>query len=407
MPDASANHLDRAAQLLRAFQMPQALAEAELELAALEATPENTAARALAHRLAGQAATALGRFGVAEEHLEHASLLLDELGAQEELLTCQLELAEAVFRQGNLRSARHIATIARDRANLEGRQTLYARSLMCLGNLAWAEGMLDEAHAVLDEATALYDGLNMPSEAGRARCALGVAYAIGGDNERATQLLKQALSQFQLDQDYVHIARCLNNLAGIAFDEMDFSRAREYLLQSVELETEISARGDMSTTWFNLALIELGDWNCKLAKKYLHRSLQLAQEAGNRNGAGAALLHLGIVALLENENSDAQNLASLAEAAFSGSSSQHARSTQYYMPLFYLTGGNLVRAQQAWDALPGNPALNKLESRMLAILLAHLSANYCDEDAAVQAQVRTRAAAWAASLSAQSADVGA
>lgn len=398
MSDPAADNLARAELLLRSFQMPQALEEAELALAALESAPQNITARAAAHRIAGEAATALGRFALAEEHLEHASLLLDELGAQADLLACQLELTEAVFRQGNLRSARHLAMLAHDKARLEGWQPLYARSLVCLGNLAWAEGRIAEARQLLAEATALYDKLELQADASRARSSLGVACAIAGENERASELLKQALAQFQVDLDYVNIARCLNNLAGLAFEASDYPRAREYLLQCVELESELGARGDMSTSWFNLALIELGEGNIRLAKKYLHRSLQLAREAGNRNSTGAALLHLAIVAMLENENADAQNLAQLAEAAFSGSSSQHARSTQYYMPLFHLTGGNVARAREAWAALPRDHALDKLELRMLAVLLAHLAANYSDEDAEIQAQVRKCAADWAVSL---------
>jgi tetratricopeptide (TPR) repeat protein len=400
MPGVSsttASRLEHSAALLAARQLRLALHEAELALAALEV---DTDARlsADAHEIAGSAALGLGRYPVAEEHLRQAAMLLHDQGEEQRALSSQLRLAEALFRQGNLLSARHLAQLALDKSRAENWLELTARSLMCLGNLAWAEGIVQDAHDLLSEATQVYDGLQLASEAARARCALAVAYAMAGETEIATSLLQQALLQFQHDRDYMQIARCLNNLAGIHFQNQDYSRAREYLLQCVDLEAEQGARSDMASAWFNLSLIELGEKNIKLARKYLHRTLQLAHETGDRNREGAALLHLGIVALLEDEAAEAQNFIDLAASAFQGSPSQHARTFRIYQAVFHLAAGRIEKAVQTWNLPTGGRGIVEIEKRTLAALLAHLANTYKDEDTALLEKVRQHARSWVEEL---------
>lgn len=398
MSEKPATRLERAQELFSQFKLQPALNEAEIALAALEDEQSDIASRARAHELAGKAAYGLGRYALAEEHLRQTTLLLDELGEQEQLLTCQLLLAETLFRQGQLGSARHLANISLEKARLENWQPLIAKSLICLGNLAWVEGDIPSARDLLAQAVELYDELAMPNEASRARCSLGVAYTIAGDTAHATLLLQSAMVHFQSERDYSQVARCLNNLAGICFTLADYSRAREYLLECVELETEIGARGDMSTTWFNLGLIELSEPNTKLAKKCFHRALQLAQEAGDRGMEGSALLHLGIVALFENEYAEAFNLAQLSAAAFEGSSSQHALASQLYMPVFSLARGNTQRGATEWAKLDPRKEFDQLERRTMAGLLTHLAVHYVESDPAVTMRVRELARQWCQQL---------
>jgi tetratricopeptide (TPR) repeat protein len=398
MTEAPTTRIQRANESLSQFKLQQALNEAELTLAALEYSKSDITSRAQAHEIAGKAAYGLGRNPLAEEHLRQAILLFDELEAQEQLLSCQLFLAEVLFRQGQLRSARHLVNISLQQARKENWTPLIARSLTCLGNLAWVEGDTDTARDLLGQAIDLFDSLAMPSEASRTRCSLGAVYSICGDPQRASELSHLALSYFQQQHDYAQVARCLNNLAGVAFHQEDYARAREYLLQCVELEAEIGARGDMSPTWFNLGLIELSEANTKLAKKCFYRALQLAQESGDRGIEGSALLHLGIVALFENESAEASNFAQLAVAAFEGSSSQHAQISRLYMPVFLLASGNPEQGAAEWAKLSAQSEQNQLEHKIMAALLDRLSSGYSEADQAVTRRIRELALEWRAQL---------
>lgn len=398
MADPLTRRLEIARELLSQFKLQQALSETELALASLENDSQDIASRAQAHELAGRAASGLGRYPLAEEHLRQAILLLDELEASESLLACQLLLAEMIFRQGQLRAARHLANTSLQKAQQEGWEPLIARSLICLGNLAWVEGEIITARDLLVQAVELFDKLQMPNEASRARCSLGVAYTIAGDNEKASELLLTALAHFQQERDYAQISRCLNNLAGIFVSQADYSRAREYLLECVELETEIGARGDMANSWFNLGLIELSEAKTKVARKCLYRALQLAQEAGDRGMEGSALLHLGINAIFENESTEAFNLAQLAASAFEGSTSQHAQTSQHYMPLFSLASGDAERGEAEWSKLDPKRSFDHLERRTMAALLIHLSTSYSEPDQAVTSRIRGVAHDWAVQL---------
>lgn len=398
MVDAPATSLMRANELLSQFKLQQALNEAEHALASLEGDRLNIDFRAQAHEIAGKAAIGLGRYPLAEEHLRQAVLLYDELEASKQLLACQLALAESVIRQGQFQPARHLANAALQKAQQENWQQLIANSLICLGNIAWAEGDVATALNLLWQAIELFDSLAMPREASRARCSLGVVYSIAGDQKRAIEQLHLALEHFQQQHDYTLISRCLNNLAGIAFTEADYSRAREYLLQCVDLETEIGARGDMSPSWFNLGLIELSEPNTKLAKKYFHRAMQLAREAGDRGMEGSALFHLGIAALFENENAEAFNLAQLSASVFEGSSSQRAQALRLYMPVFLLAEGNIRGATAAWAKQESNCTRDRLELRTMTALLANLAVHYYEADAEITRGVRELAKKWHAQL---------
>ena len=362
--------LDKARELLSQYKFGEAMTELEIVLAKLESTPAGTAERALAHELAGESAHRMGAFPQAQEHLQQAAVLLDELGEEQRLLRCQLFLAECLLRQGNIGAASHLVADSEQRAAASGFADVLAQCMVLRGSIAWSQGRLSDALVCCAQAVAEFERLGSQDELNWAKSSLAICHAMLGDDERATTLFEESLHFFETAGNYTQTARCLNNLGGIAFAREDFDRAREYLLRCVDLESDIQARGDMAPTWLNLGLIEIWADNLKQAKKYLHRSLQVAVEVGDIGSEGVAMINLGIVALLEGNLDEAVNYSRLSTACFEGSTSSNAERFQCYLPVFLLAHGRLDAAMAAWAARPNIE--DPLELRSLAALLARV-----------------------------------
>ena len=227
--------LEQARQLLAQFKYAAALSEAEIALAELESDPQAVVEHAEAHSLAGEAAQELSRFPLAEEHLRHAVQYFDQVGDERQVLSSQLGIAECKMRQGNLPTARHTATKALLAATAERWPELSARALVCLGNVAWLEGEYAAGMDYLSSAQELFEQQNLQAEANRTKTSRAIIVALSGDTPKAAELFTEALDYFQQVGHFPLVIRTLNNLAGIAYHAGDYNRAREYLLQCVDM----------------------------------------------------------------------------------------------------------------------------------------------------------------------------
>lgn len=336
--------LARAAAELSRYRYQQALAHAQEVLGELEMSEHNLDSVARAHELAGQAALGMGDTAVASEHLGRAVELLSELGESERMLACQLGQAECSMRRADLAQARHICKQVRAQAEHDGLEKLAARAELSLGSIKWMQGDAKAALLHIASAESRLRKLGEQALLHRAYCSEAVARLMLGEEQAAQQLQTDALMYFRQVNNVTLVARCLNNLAGIAYAQRDWSRAREYLLQCVSIETEVQDRGDLALTWYNLALVEVREANIKLARKYFYRAFQLAQDCGDRDAEAAALIQLGVVSLLESDTKEALNYAILSEARAEGSSSALADIVQSHIPVILLANNQVEAA---------------------------------------------------------------
>jgi tetratricopeptide (TPR) repeat protein len=384
MTNPATIHLAQASAALNRYRYPQALHAAQIALAELEQAEADPALQAEAHELAGAAAINCGEYLLAEEHIRKAANLLFELGEQQRLLACQCALAECANRQGDLRGARHQALEALAVAKAQGWPELAARAANCLGNIGWQEGKLDEAEEYLCSAIVIHEQNHSPHQASSARSSLGVVYALQNRDAEATELLRTAMQEFQDAGDLARMVRCLNNLAGLAFQHGDANRAREYLLQCVELEQDIQDRGDLVQSWYNLGVIEMHEQQLPVARKYFHRAMHLAQEVGDRATEGSALVQLGIASLLDSDPVSAMNYILLSDSLFAGSSSTSAQVVQFYKPVFFLANGHYEFAQRLWQSRPAGIEANVIQA-VGSLLRFMLSSKFiCDVNHDIQ-----------------------
>ena len=344
----SQDFLNEAIRAVAQHQYPHALNSVEILLARLERSPEEAAVMQLiAFETAGDAAMGMSEFSMAEEYYQHALALIDDAKEPDRAARCQLNLAECFMRHGNLRQSRHLIEQVRDSAVAGQLPFIMARTLSQLGTICWAEGYLEESIRLLSESLKLY-----PDEAGalihRTRSSLGIALSLSGRIDEAETEFLAAMDFFQAVDDYTQVVRCLNNLAGLAFQRRDWDRAKEYLLDCVQLETETRNRADLAYSWYNLGLISLHEHDYRQARKYLNRSLSLSQEVDDRTTEASSLLQLGIVVLLDNDPYDAVNYLNLAHGRMEGSTSALAATLHWYSALFHAASSESDISEQYW-----------------------------------------------------------
>ena len=97
--------LEKARELLSQYKFGKAAAELASVLAELKRASGETASLALAHELAGESAQRMGAFPQAQEHLQQAAVLLDELG--EELAALRVDHGLLVLGGGPLGVSGH------------------------------------------------------------------------------------------------------------------------------------------------------------------------------------------------------------------------------------------------------------------------------------------------------------
>jgi tetratricopeptide (TPR) repeat protein len=372
--------LNQARLALEEGRLETALARMEELLGEVEASKLEFPQLGNWFQLAGHTALELSRIGRAEEYLQKALETLDDEHDLVLVLQCQLDLAECVSRHGNLRKARYLAELVARQAEKADEPRLAALAEAKLGTLRWQEGEYEtaciELQLAIDKLRRLGDDLN----AAKARSSLGVALNLAGNIDEARSMFQAALVEFQQQQKFTLMVRTLNNLAGLAFMEKDWDRAREYLLDCLKYEHDIQNRSDMALSLFNLGLVELYEHNMKPARKYLLRAFQLAQDVGDRIAEASALMQLGVIAIIEHNAPDAMNYLRLAGQALEGLSNSLTATLPWYDAVFQLTADQESAAREIWDNRPHNP---EPESLMLLLRLIDiiLSAEFQAENA--------------------------
>jgi len=350
MAATNEDYLREAIRAVARHQYPHAMNSVEILLARLERFPEDAEKMLLiAYETGGDASLGMGEFGMAEDYFNNALALIDEEQEPARAVRCQLSLAECYLRHGNIRQARHLVTMARESQGAAEDNQIMARVLAQLGTINWVEGELDVAISFLEESVGLFEEENVLLK-NRARSSLGIAYSKAGRVQDSQREFHIAMDRFQAAGDFTQVVRCLNNLAGLAFHQRDWNRAKEYLLDCVELETETQNRADLAYSWYNLGLISLHEMDYRLAKKYLNRSFQLSQEVDDRTTEASSLLQLGIVTLLDNQPQEAVNFLVLAHGRMEGSTSALATTLNWYSGLFHCASSEIALAEEYWAA---------------------------------------------------------
>jgi DNA-binding CsgD family transcriptional regulator len=146
-------------------------------------------------------------------------------------------LRQAALREGDLPGARHDATVALAAA-VEANEIARPFYRVNLGEVALAEGHLEEAHRLFQEAMSEARPRELPAPIGLALDGLARIARARGDLDLAVALNEQALGFLHAHADVPQAALVHVSLASLALERDDFESARTHLRHALDTAVE-------------------------------------------------------------------------------------------------------------------------------------------------------------------------
>jgi predicted ATPase/predicted negative regulator of RcsB-dependent stress response len=177
-----------------------------------------------------------------------------------------------------------------------GRTAARARALNGAANLIYNIGEYDIAHALHEEALAIWRELGDRRAVAGSLNNLGLILRNKGEYARARALFEEALS-INLDvgnRDWQAIN--LNNLGTVAHQQHDLSAARTYHQRSVELFRAVQDRWGTAMALADLGKVLSDQADYHGARQLLDEALALQKEMGDRRGVADTLNAIGQIA---------------------------------------------------------------------------------------------------------------
>ncbi len=193
-----------------------------------------------------------------------------------------------------------------------------AKVLSRIGEVALREGDTAEAESHYRSALALRSDLQGISDVSGARAeamlGLGVVMRQRGEYDGAAEMLGDALTLFEEQENLPAVATALTRLGGVAFLQRDFPAALEAWEKALNIRRTIGDREGEGISLLNIAqgYTSMGDYAA--AQALLRASLDIHRAIGNRWWENAAWNALGILALTVGDYSEAKRCMSLAIA---------------------------------------------------------------------------------------------
>ena len=163
------------------------------------------------------------------------------------------------------------------------------------GVLAWHQGDLAAAEALLNRALALAQERGDRAGQGRSLNNLGNVRNMMGDLDGAAAFFAESLELARTAGNLRQEATILNNLALIAMDRGDLAAAEVQLERSLALKRELGARAETAIVFGNLALIAWLRRDIERAIPLLEEALAIERENDSPVGIADALGNLAAV----------------------------------------------------------------------------------------------------------------
>lgn len=178
------------------------------------------------------------------------------------------------------------------RATPDEATTARAQACEGAGVLAWNQGDLPVARALLERALAICEEIRDDPARGRCLNNLGNVLNLMGDLEGAADHFRGSLDLARELNDERQEAIILNNLALISMDQGQLEDARQLLQQSLNVKKRLGMRAETAVVLGNLALLAWLRADLTEAISLLEEALDTERELGNPVGLADALGNL-------------------------------------------------------------------------------------------------------------------
>jgi DNA-binding NtrC family response regulator/Tfp pilus assembly protein PilF len=278
---------------LQADSYVPALATIDRLLALPEARTLSATRRAALESKAISCRLAQGDSLGAHAHCREVLRTADQIEHPPVLCKLQLQLTDALLRQGRLEeseaSARNALEMAEDCADL----SLLAFALLMLGQIAYRRGDLNQARASYEEAIALYRRVGDDVKVAHAHNNLGLVHKQLCEWEAAVAQLTAALDTHRRNGQFAETVHSLGNLGVVYQKSGDWRRATEHYAQARQVCQQVGDR--LRHTIFTVGLGNVARLERRFdeARMLLLEALEQARTLGARREEVLALEFLG------------------------------------------------------------------------------------------------------------------
>jgi non-specific serine/threonine protein kinase len=166
----------------------------------------------------------------------------------------------------------------------------------------WMHGHFSEGRDWLDKALSRSDS-QKPELRARALNGAGILARSQGDFTSARAYLEECLEIWRALEDWVGASKALNSLGVLAYSQGQYDQANQFHEESLALRRKTGDRWGVAVSTNNLALVaqEIGEF--KKAERLYSEGLTIFEEIGDRRGIAAAFGNLGS-AVLDQANAD-------------------------------------------------------------------------------------------------------
>jgi len=227
-------------------------------------------------------------------------------------------------------------TISEGRAWLEGAftqatditDTERAKTLNVLAIFAWTQGEIETAKRYYGDSLAIYQHLNMLSEAAKVLNNMAVVAKYEGDFAQASLFYHRCLTIYRDLNDDRRICILLNNLGGLLCDAGDHAAAMPLLEESLRLHRAFLDEAGEATALYNLGDLALACHQLENAETRFTESMGIFRKLGEGKSIVRTLIGLAAVYSASKRFPDAVRALAAAQTATESAGAVLAPNTQ-------------------------------------------------------------------------------
>jgi predicted ATPase/DNA-binding SARP family transcriptional activator len=189
-----------------------------------------------------------------------------------------------------------------------------AKACRCGGGMVWAQGSVDEARPLMEEAVAIARELGDPGFLALSLRFLGWVALDQQDYEVARSVMEESLDLHRQTNNQVQIGRSLNFLATLARAQGDFQTAGRLWEEVSEVSLQAGDLWAVAISLANLARLQQIQGDLEAARSLFEQALNLRREIGDVRGIAECLEGFAELASATGEMQRAARLFGSADA---------------------------------------------------------------------------------------------
>ncbi len=167
------------------------------------------------------------------------------------------------------------------------------------------QGIYNEASNLLTEAVSDFQKLNDTIKIVSCLTDLADLYRQQDEYEKALGFLEEARNLLSQTKNYIKLGRIYNMIGMLFLAQNQFDKALEYYNKSLELNEKENFKLGMSVNYNNIGSVYLELEDYPKAKMYYLKSFEIKKERNDASGIAAALTNLGRISFLEKKYEEA------------------------------------------------------------------------------------------------------